>query len=895
MPARYHRIYINPVVDLRREGGAGVDMDTSRGIIFLTGSDGVRRDKTRQISRIRYDAGKRLYLINFEGSEKLFYYKESTVQVVRSVTVEAKSSSVIGYLKEIASLCEIKNDDAENVLAKNYERLGFINPESALPLYLDPQGHKVKCLGAARPIFPFGCNKSQFRAVKNALDNSLSVIQGPPGTGKTQTILNIIANLIVNKKTVLVVSNNNSAIENVVEKLYSAECGLGFMTASLGKVEKITEFFSGQKDAYPEELESWLQLARTSDLRERVESGFEMVGRFFERQENEARRRQELAQVTLEFRHYMQCAEQLTVARGKILPSCSSDEIMRLWLEAQQCIDEGRDLSLWFKLMLRLRYGVGTWRFWRLSAPPVVRLCKELFYQRRIVELSDGISEKELREMAAVTGIACSAAMSYLKHVVAKRYLAKGRRRIFTAKEFARDARRFYDEYPVAISTTFSSRRCLPYFSREFLFDYVIMDEASQVDVATGALALSCARNAVIVGDKMQLPNVVTTADRERAREILEHYNLDPAYDYSRHSFLSSVEALIPDVPQTLLREHYRCHPKIIDFCNKKFYDNQLLVMTSDQHEQDVINVYRTNEGNHCRGHVNRRQIDVITSEILPSISGLRLEDVGIITPYRDQAAEIRAAAPGIAAATVHKFQGREKDVVIISTVDDSITPFADDANLLNVAISRAKSKLYIVMSGNEQPRDTNLGDLVDYINYNNFTVTESRVNSVFDYLYSQYAERRRARMSDAKRVSGYDSENLMYGLIVDVLRETGHQHYGVVFEQPLKELLNIRQIDCLSEEERRYALNDWTHVDFLVYNKVSKAPVLAIEVDGYSFHKSGTRQAERDKLKDAVFGKCGIRLLRFSTTGSQERERLLAALGQDHSCGIAPEKGDLV
>jgi very-short-patch-repair endonuclease len=501
------------------------------------------------------------------------------------------------------------------------------------------------------------------------------------------------------------------------------------------------------------------------------------------------------------------------------------------------------------------------------------------------VELSDGVSEKELREMDTVIASACSDAMAYLKHVVANRYLAKGRRMMFTAKEFARDARRFYDEYPVAISTTFSSRRCLPYFSREFLFDYVIMDEASQVDVATGALALSCARNAVIVGDKMQLPNVVTTADKERAREMLERCNINEAYDYSRHSFLSSVEALIPDVPQTLLREHYRCHPKIIEFCNRKFYDNQLLVMTKDLHEQDVINVYRTNEGNHCRGHVNRRQIDVIIREILPGINGLRVEEVGIITPYRDQAAEIRAVVPEIPAATVHKFQGREKDVIIISTVDDRITPFADDANLLNVAISRARSKLFLVMSGNEQPRNTNLGDLIDYINYNNFTVAESRVNSVFDYLYSQYAERRRAYVRDVMRVSRYDSENLMYGLINDVLKETGHQHYGVVFEQPLKELLNAKQIGCLSEEERWYALIDWTHVDFLVYNRVSKQPVLAIEVDGYSFHKRGTRQAERDKLKDSVFEKCGIRLLRFSTTGSQERERLLSALGQDRTC----------
>ena len=51
--------------------------------------------------------------------------------------------------------------------------------------------------------------------------------------------------------------------------------------------------------------------------------------------------------------------------------------------------------------------------------------------------------------------------------------------------------------------------------------------------------------------------------------------------------------------------------------------------------------------------------------------------------------------------------------MIIISTTDNYITSFADDPNLLNVAVSRAKSKLCIVMSGNEQPQGTNIGDLI--------------------------------------------------------------------------------------------------------------------------------------------------------------------------------------
>ena len=132
-------------------------------------------------------------------------------------------------------------------------------------------------------------------------------------------------------------------------------------------------------------------------------------------------------------------------------------------------------------------------------------------------------------------------------------------------------------DYPIILSTTFSSKNC---FNSDTLFDYVIMDEASQVSVETGLLALTCAKNAVIVGDTMQLPNVITEDDRVKLDEIRKSTNIPDSYDAANHSFLSSVLATIPNVPETLLREHYRCHPDIINFCNQKFYGGNLLIMT---------------------------------------------------------------------------------------------------------------------------------------------------------------------------------------------------------------------------------------------------------------------------------------------------------------------------
>ncbi|MFW3398476.1 hypothetical protein ACN9K5_10955, partial [Aliarcobacter butzleri] len=78
------------------------------------------------------------------------------------------------------------------------------------------------------------------------------------------------------------------------------------------------------------------------------------------------------------------------------------------------------------------------------------------------------------------------------------------------------------------------------------------------------------------------------------------------------------ITKVFKDVPKTLLKEHYRCNPKIIGFCNKKFYNNELIVLTKSKNDSDSsLVLFNTTEGNHARGKYNQRQIDVITNEIL--------------------------------------------------------------------------------------------------------------------------------------------------------------------------------------------------------------------------------------------------------------------------------------
>lgn len=270
---------------------------------------------------------------------------------------------------------------------------------------------------------------------------------------------------------------------------------------------------------------------------------------------------------------------------------------------------------------------------------------------------------------------------------------------------------------------------------------------------------------------------------------IFASYKLPIGYSYSDNSFLKSVCSVIPEIPQTLLREHYRCHPKIIGFCNQKFYNGELVIMTEDHGENDTLSVYRTAVGDHRRGHVNQRQIDVTMKEVLPAFSDTEPENIGIIAPYRHQVEAMAAALENsrIETDTVHKFQGREKDVILLTTGDDEITEFSDDPYLLNVAISRAKKKLCLVTSGNEQPKDSNIQDLISYIEYNNFSVVNSELYSVFDLLYQQYTAQRIAYLEKHKKVSEYDSENLMYAALIDLLGRHLEVPLNVIVHQSVR------------------------------------------------------------------------------------------------------------
>lgn len=812
---------------------------------------------TNALSLLRFRSGREVYYRVAYDDNHIECLEGETVYVTRTPMNES-GGSVWDYLNKLAEETGLLTECEDNILSMQYKLIDLKRDNVPLAQYM---GDKTKLRTYQMPkmiYYPFGCNISQKEAIEAALTHQVSIIQGPPGTGKTQTILNIIANLLYAHKTVLVVSNNNSAVENVEEKLKKE--GLGFLVAQLGSVENRTNFINSQSDNYPH-ISNWLR-KNQSQLKKRAKISLSQVSEGFMKQSKEALLRTEYDVLTIEKRYHdlLNQEEQKSL---KWLYQNSSTKIMKVLTQCQMRIDKGKKLDIFFRSRSTLRLGLGAWGLLKKEPAEIHFLLEKAYYHVRKSEIESELesiaqSLKDIDLKRSIKELRDSS-LEIIKSKIAQRYCGRPRP-LFTLKDLKPRTEEFLEEYPIVLSTTYSAKNCI---SKDMVFDYVIMDEASQVDIKTGALALSCAANAVIVGDDKQLPNVVSREEALALSIVQAQHSVPDCYNAVTHSFLQSCAEIFKQAPMTLLREHYRCHPKIIGFCNQRFYDGELIPMTSDLGEMNALQVVRTVKGNHARNHFNQREIDVIVHEVIPQYANQG--SIGIITPYRKQAEALNQALGRDIASTVHKYQGRECDTIIMTTVDNEPTEFSDDPNLLNVAISRAKTNFCIVTTGNDIPENTNLFQLISYIQYNNFEVKQSELHSVFDLLYRQYTAERLAYQKSQRGVSTHLSENLIYDVITKALKRLGTSNLSVLCHYPLHKL--IRDYQKLSERERKFVQSPYAHVDFLLYNTLTKSALLTFEVDGWSYHKGREVQQARDALKDQILDKYNLTPIRISTT----------------------------
>ena len=242
-------------------------------------------------------------------------------------------------------------------------------------------------------------------------------------------------------------------------------------------------------------------------------------------------------------------------------------------------------------------------------------------------------------------------------------------------------------------------------------FDVAIIDEASQATIPSVLIPIAKAHRFILAGDHKQLPPTIIS---------------DRAGDLEKTLFEELIR-LYPFKSQ-LLNVQYRMNSLLMKFPNEEFYDNGLKsdssvddinindILESTKREEALLFVDTSNVDREGETHLkdSKSIINNLEAKISSGIAddymnlGVSEEDIGIISPYADQVKIIQDMTP-VEVKTVDGFQGREKEIIIISTVrsnNNGNIGFLRDLRRLNVAITRAKRKLIII--GNKDTLITN-------------------------------------------------------------------------------------------------------------------------------------------------------------------------------------------
>ncbi|MDQ0257849.1 hypothetical protein J2S74_005312 [Evansella vedderi] len=261
-------------------------------------------------------------------------------------------------------------------------------------------------------------------------------------------------------------------------------------------------------------------------------------------------------------------------------------------------------------------------------------------------------------------------------------------------------------------------------------YDYVIIDEAARANPLDLLIPMSLGKHIILVGDHKQLPHLL---EDEVVNSLLEHKNDPEIRELLNEPLFSRLFNMLEKTKLTshkrtvMLVDQYRMHPKISKFVSDCFYEGALL-STHVTEEQKAHNLQRYNyspiawinvpKSNGKEYSVNgqsksrKSELEKVMKEINGVLDGNQDYSIGIITFYKKQALDLQDEISKLSlqdqsrieVGTVDSFQGKEFDVVILSTVRSNNhrdkkkrVGFLDSRNRLNVAFSRGKRLLIVV------------------------------------------------------------------------------------------------------------------------------------------------------------------------------------------------------
>ena len=319
-------------------------------------------------------------------------FRRSEVQFQQNCLTDGKNQETFQYFKETAAAISLVAENGINILSMQYDKIQQVSEDTVLASYLAPQKDVKMPQMPEAVIYPFGLNQSQKLAVERALSSKISIIQGPPGTGKTQTILNIIANVVRSGQTVAVVSNNNSATHNVAEKLEKKNAA--FLTAFLGSLANKQKFLEGQTGSYPDMSDWEIPPEERQQLDQETTALSKELSEMLDAKNRIAEIEQEFLHLNPEQHYFEEYYATYSNTPTENLDKLSSQKILSLWMEFEQHAEYETRLGLLQRLSIMFRFNRNALKLFLRSPELVIPYLQHQFYSVKRGEL-----EAEKREL----------------------------------------------------------------------------------------------------------------------------------------------------------------------------------------------------------------------------------------------------------------------------------------------------------------------------------------------------------------------------------------------------------------------------------------------------------------------------------------------------------------
>ncbi|WP_426357224.1 DEAD/DEAH box helicase [Pseudocolwellia sp. HL-MZ19] len=513
----------------------------------------------------------------------------------------------------------------------------------------------------------------QKKIISIAANENLGCASGPPGTGKSYTIAAIAAEHMARDESVLIVANNDAALDVIADKL-GENFGLSDVSIRAGQKEFLKKlktyienllagYFTEELNKEPDTCELELKA---------INSSLHLLEKRF-----------------VKFCHK-------AIVRGQRLKGLQQRD--RKWIR---------------RLYLALAKS-GIKKLTNEWAALNEINTKHIQRERLAAGYLSALKNRNLKTLVEKERASLQAFNKAIRSRTSKRQFE-----LFDDIEYSS----LLSAFPVWLVSLNTLYRVLPLKAE--MFDLVIIDEATQCNISSCLPALYRAKRAMVVGDTKQLRHYSFLAKSKEAQLTIKN-DLKPdsegVVSYRDNSILDlALTALSSHQQLAFLDEHFRSKPELIHFSNQYFYQNKLKVIqhrpcTSSGH----LHLQRVN-GVRDKTGVNHLETEHVIQAIKNQIKADNLvgiiNSIGVISPFRHQAehiakeieanfSQVEIVKHKVRAATPYGFQGEERDIMLISfSVDNDskrAAVYLNKADVFNVTITRARQKQILFLSIDE-------------------------------------------------------------------------------------------------------------------------------------------------------------------------------------------------